>query len=103
MKKIFISIVVLALLSVGLYFFFTGDRQNKIARLKIEQFEGNYIVVDSTYNGDRIYQVTNGKVTTDSSKGYYYFWADSPNGGKKLYTQTPTNRSSFQEKPKNID
>lgn len=99
MKKTAISIGVIALLAFVLYFFFTGDRQNKIARLKIEQFEGNYTVVDSTYNGDKVYQVTNGKVTTDPSKGYYYFWADSPTGGKPLYTQTPINRSSFQERP----
>ncbi len=97
-KSFMIAVVVIGVLVLGLYFFFTGDRQNKIARMQIQQFEGNYTVIDSTYNGDKVYTITKGKVTSDPQKGYYYFWADNPNGGKKLYTQVPMERTSIQER-----
>jgi hypothetical protein len=96
MKKYLIGFIIIALLAVAGYFFFTGDRQNKIARMKIEQFTGNYTLIWTTYQKEYVYNVTDGKITADPIKGYYFFWADATDGGKPLYTQIPITQSGFQ-------
>jgi hypothetical protein len=41
--------------------------------------------------------VHDAKVTSEPGKGYYYFWVEE--NGKKLYVQTPIERTYIEEIP----
>ena len=43
----------------------------------------------------KVWQVLDGKVTSEPAKGYYYFWAKKDN--KKYYVQTPIVRTYIEE------
>ncbi len=93
MKKLFILPLLSAVL-LGL----SGcseEQQNKLARLGVTWLEGNYKVTYADGSHVKEWIVKDGKVTTESAKGYYYFWAMVD--GKKRYVQTPIGRTYLEE------
>ncbi len=71
------------------------EQQNKLSRLGVTWLEGNYRV--TFVEGDHVksWEIYDGKVTSESAKGYYYFWTRV--NGKKLYVQTPIERTYIEE------
>lgn len=75
----------------------TEEQQNKISRLGVTWLEGDYKVTFAEGNHQRTWEVKDSKVTSDSQKGYYYFWAVE--NGRKVYVQTPIERTYIVEQP----
>lgn len=73
----------------------TEEQQNKISRVGVTWLEGDYRVTYAEGGHVRSWEVRDGKVTSDSAKGYYYFWAEIE--GKSRYVQTPIERSYIEE------
>ena len=71
------------------------EQQNKISRIGVTWLEGDYRVTYAEGNHVKSWEVRDGKVTSEPGKGYYYFWALQ--GGKKVYVQTPIERSYIEE------
>ncbi len=71
------------------------EQQNKLSRLGVSWLEGDYKVTFNEGNYQKVWTVKGGKVTTEPSKGYYYFWAQVD--GKKHYVQTPIARTYIEE------
>ena len=71
------------------------EQQNKISRLGVTWLEGDYKVTFTEGSHIKTWIVKDGKVTTESEKGYYYFWTNVD--GKKRYVQTPIERSYIEE------
>ena len=71
------------------------EQQNKLSRIGVSWLEGNYRVTYADGAHVKSWEVLNGKVTSEASKGYYYFWA--VDNGKKIYVQTPIGRSYIEE------
>jgi len=71
------------------------DQQNKLSRLGVSLLEGDYKVSYADGEHVKSWIVRDGKVTTESTKGYYYFWAEVE--GKKVYVQTPIARTYIEE------
>ena len=59
------------------------EQQNKLSRLGVTWLEGNYRVTYAAGNHTKSWEVIDSKVTSESAKGYYYFWIRKD--GKKLY------------------
>ena len=91
--KVFIILILSSLLLAGC----SEEQQNKLSRLGVTWLEGNYKVTYAAGNHVKSWQVVNGKVTSESAKGYYYFWAIE--NGKKSYVQTPIERTYIEEMP----
>ena len=90
MRK-FIPLLILA----GLLVACSEEQQNKLSRLGVTWLEGDYRVTYADGSHARSWEVRNGKVTAEPAKGYYYFWAIQD--GKKIYVQTPIERSYIEE------
>jgi hypothetical protein len=75
----------------------TEEQQNRISRVGVSWLEGDYQVTYAVDGHIRSWKVLGGKVTSESAKGYYYFWASE--GGKKFYVQTPIDRTYIEELP----
>ena len=73
------------------------EQQNKISRLGVTWLEGNYKVTYADGEHVKSWIIEDGKVTSEPDKGYYYFWAKQD--GKKIYVQTPIERSYIEEMP----
>ncbi len=73
------------------------DQQNKISRVGVSWLDGDYRVTYADGQQMKSWEVRDGKVTSDSQKGYYYFWAEID--GKKAYVQTPIERTYIEEMP----
>ena len=86
--------VVLLVVITGLWSC-SEEQQNKLARLGVTWLEGDYRVTYADGEHVKSWLVTDGKVTTEPAKGYYYFWADV--NGKKQYVQTPIARTYIEE------
>ena len=71
------------------------EQQNKLSRLGVTWLEGDYKVTFAEGSHVKSWEVRDGKVTTEPSKGYYYFWAIVE--GKKSYVQTPISRTYIEE------
>jgi hypothetical protein len=71
------------------------EQQNKISRLGVTWLEGDYKVTYADGSHVKSWIVRDGKVTTEPSKGYYYFWTNE--SGKSMYVQTPIGRSYIEE------
>lgn len=84
--------ILLALIIV--YMFIPSDVINKAARKQIEFIDGNYTVTYSQDSITKIYKIKSGKVTS-TDKGYYFFWAETPNG--KKYRQSPIDKTLIEE------
>ena len=61
----------------------TEEQQNKLSRVGVTWLEGDYRVTYADGEHIKSWVVLDGKVTSDPSKGYYYFWARQ--GDKKYY------------------
>ena len=73
------------------------EAQNRISRLGVTWLEGNYRVTFASGAHMKQWEVHDGKVTSEPGKGYYFFWAIE--NGKKMYVQTPIERSYIEEIP----
>ncbi|MBV1875539.1 MAG: hypothetical protein KUG50_02830 [Cycloclasticus sp.] len=87
----YIMLVALMLLGSGC----SEEQQNKISRLGVSWMEGDYMV--TFYEGEhkKSWTVLDSKVTSESQKGYYYFWVKK--NGKKKYVQVPIARTVIEE------
>ncbi len=75
----------------------TEETQNKISRLGVTWLEGNYRVTFAEGQHLKQWEIRDSKVTSEPGKGYYYFWALE--NGKKIYVQTPIERTYIEEIP----
>lgn len=71
------------------------EQQNQISRLGVSWMEGDYNVTFVEGSHIKTWTVLDGKVTSESAKGYYFFWALE--NGKKVYVQTPIQRTYIEE------
>ena len=71
------------------------EQQNKLTRLGVTWLEGDYRVTFASGSHSKSWEIRGGKVTTEPTKGYYYFWAMTENG--KQYVQTPIERSYIEQ------
>jgi len=85
----------LLLLSTLLLSACSEEQQNKLSRLGVTWLEGDYRVTFAEGNHQKTWTILDGKVTSESAKGYYYFWATE--NGRKIYVQTPIMRSYIEE------
>ena len=91
------------ILLVSLVFLFcfsacSQERQNELARKKVEYLEGDYNITFAEDSFVKKWNVRGGKVT--SKDAYYFFWADCTKAnGKKdtCYVQTPIQKSIIEE------
>lgn len=90
-----LTINALLLLAGLLFAGCSEEQQNKISRLGVTWLEGDYKVTYADGAHVKSWDVRGGKVTTESVKGYYYFWADV--NGKSVYVQTPIGRTYIEE------
>lgn len=90
MKKVIFIFITLGFLTAC-----SEEQQNKLSRLGVTWLEGDYLVTYADGEHVKSWRVNDGKVTTEPSKGYYYFWAEV--NGKKTYVQTPIARSYIEE------
>lgn len=88
----YVILIIIALLL--LWVFLPQDTLNKVARKRIELSDGNYRVTYSQDNVVKTYNIKSGKITS-TTKGYYFFFRDTPNGLK--YTQTPIDKTIIEE------
>ncbi|MGD9600905.1 MAG: hypothetical protein AB7V59_03795 [Gammaproteobacteria bacterium] len=75
----------------------TEESQNRLSRLEVTWLEGDYRVTFAEGQHLKQWVVRDSKVTSDSPKGYYYFWAEED--GRKIYVQTPIARTYVEEIP----
>jgi len=87
----YIVLVVVVLLTLGC----SEEQQNKISRLGVSWMEGNYTVTFYEGSYKKSWTVLDSKVTSDSQKGYYYFWVRKD--GKSRYVQVPIARTVIEE------
>ncbi len=73
------------------------ETRNKISRIGVTWFEGNYHVTFAEGQHLKQWTVHGAKITSEPGKGYYYFWAEE--NGKKFYVQTPIERTYIEEIP----
>ena len=73
------------------------EQQNRLSRIGVTWLEGDYRVTYADGEHVKIWEVKDGKVTSDPDRGYYYFWAVID--GEKRYVQTPIARSYIEELP----
>ena len=89
MNKSYINFVmiIIILLIIGC----SQDTQQEIARKKIEYLDGDYNVTYTDQGIIKVWKVREGKITSVSEKGYYFFWARNEKD-KEFYVQVPINR-----------
>lgn len=90
MKTLFLSISLVSLLASC-----SEEQQNRISRIGVSWLEGNYKVTYADGTHVKSWTIKNSKVTSESAKGYYYFWAIED--GQKRYVQTPIARTYIEE------
>jgi hypothetical protein len=93
-RKTALSLGVVIVLSLGAC---TQEQQNRISRMGVAWLEGNYRVTYAEGSHVKSWEVRDGKVTSEPGKGYYFFWIEA--GGKKLYVQSPIDRTYIEEIP----
>ncbi len=87
----YIVLIAVVLLSTGC----SEEQQNKISRLGVSWMEGDYTVTFYEGAHKTSWTVLDSKVTSDSQKGYYYFWVRKD--GKSKYVQVPIARTVIEE------
>lgn len=95
MQKIIIIVISVIGLLAGIYLVLSEDQQNKISRGAVSYLDGDYKVTYAAGSHVKTWTVRSGKVTSEPSKGYYFFWAKNDNG-KKFYVQTPIERTYIE-------
>ena len=73
------------------------DSANQISRLGVSYLNGDYQVTYAGYSGDKTWIVRNSKVTSEPSKGYYFFWSHDSKTNKKRYIQVPMANTYIEE------
>lgn len=91
--------IILLLGLLGLLAGCTEEQQNKITRLGVTFFEGDYQVTFANGSHVKTWTLIGGKITSEPEKGYYFFWVRDDNGHKR-YVQTPITMTYFEELPK---
>ena len=86
-----LTLLLLTVLGAGC----TEEQQNKLSRVGVTWLEGDYRVTYAEGGHVRSWEVRDGKVTSDPTKGYYFFWAEIE--GKNRYVQTPIERTYIEE------
>lgn len=71
------------------------EQQNRLGRLGVTWLEGDYRVTYADGEHAKVWEVRDGKVTSEPAKGYYFFWAKQD--GKTFYVQTPIDRTYIEE------
>lgn len=71
------------------------EQQNRLSRLGVTWLEGDYKVTFAEGSHLKTWVLKDTKVTSDSGKGYYYFWIKTDTGRK--YVQTPIVRTYIEE------
>ena len=94
-KTIIVSVITLVLVLFG-YIFITGDTENRIARLGVSYFDGDYVITHYGLSDTNVWLVINGKVTSEPDKGYYHSRVISA-GNKTAYLQLPISNSVIEE------
>ena len=89
--KPLLSVLLISLALAGC----SEEQQNKLSRLGVTWLEGNYKVTYAAGDHVKSWDVIDSKVTSESAKGYYYFWTRVD--GKKRYVQTPIERTYIEE------
>jgi hypothetical protein len=93
MMRRILLLLLLALLLGGC----TEEQQNRLSRLGVTWLEGNYRVTYADGVHVKVWEVRDGKVTSEPEKGYYFFWVKD--GNQRYYVQTPIARSYIEEIP----
>lgn len=88
-KYAFLTIIILALILAGAWFFIGAENRNLILREKVTYFDGDYKITCDV-GGTTVYEINDSKVTSDE-KGYYFFWYN----GKLV--QLPINHTKLEE------
>ena len=89
---------ILSLVTLSVVMLLAGcseEQQNRISRLGVTWMEGDYQVTFVEGNHVKTWVVKDAKITSEPEKGYYYFWALKK--GKKIYVQTPIERTYIEE------
>lgn len=97
MKHLHPSLTVALLAGLALAVGCSEEQQNRLARVGVTWLEGDYHVTYADGEHVKTWEVRDSKVTSDPDRGYYYFWATTPEG--KRYVQTPIARSYIEEIP----
>jgi len=84
--------VLLIIISLVGWWFFSGDRMNRWGRAQVSYLDGNYQVTYAVAGFNKSWLVKDGKVTSEPEKGYYFFWDE-----KKQYVQTPILSTIIEE------
>lgn len=71
------------------------EQQNRLGRLGVTWLEGDYRVTYADGEHVKVWEVRDGKVTSEPAKGYYFFWAKQDD--KTFYVQTPIGRTYIEE------
>lgn len=98
--KLKIAAILIVCIGVAFYtirIFISEDRVNNINRLGVSFLSGDYKVTYAGYSGDKTWVVTNGKVTSDPAKGYYFFWVSDLKTNNKKYIQVPMANTYIEE------
>lgn len=96
MKKPVIIAGGIIIVIISIYLLLSEDQQNKISRSAVAYLDGDYKVTYAVSGHVKTWTIKGGKVTSDPSKGYYFFWARNEQG-KKVYIQTPIERTYIEE------
>ncbi|TQV70953.1 hypothetical protein FLL45_21745 [Aliikangiella marina] len=94
-NRIIIAVVIIAILGIG-YIFISGDTENRVARLGVSYFDGDYVITYHGYSGVDVWMVKSGKVTSEPSKGYYHTRVRTKDG-KTAYMQLPISNTVIEE------
>ncbi len=73
------------------------EQQNRLSRIGVSWLEGNYRVTYADGSHVKSWIVSDGKVTSEPGKGYYFFWVEVD--GSRRYVQTPIGRTYIEELP----
>lgn len=95
LNKVIIGVIVIVVLAVG-YVFISGDTENRVARLGVSYFDGDYVITYHGYSGLDVWMVKSGKVTSEPSKGYYHTRVHTQ-AGKTAYMQLPISNTVIEE------
>lgn len=95
MKKYLIGSVAVIVLLAIIYALIPGDTENRISRLGISYFDGDYVITHYGLSGMNIWLVKDGKVTSEPAKGYYHTRVLTAN--KPAYLQLPISNTVIEE------
>ena len=96
--KYLVILLIVVVLSILAIYFMSAENRNKLSRTAVSVLDGNYRIVYTDDNFRKDWECEDCKVTSEGTKGYYYFWYKNEEG-KRTYVQTPINRTYIEEVP----